>query len=76
LDLIDVDRVLFLTSDAAAAPRVKADKVFSRLAVAKAGHALFLPYEDPPIGAALSFSTVLSLPYAIDQVVSRLAATG
>ncbi len=76
LDLIDVDRVLFLTSDAAAEPRVKADKVFSRLGVAKAGHALFLPYEDPPIGAALSFSTVLSLPYAIDQVVSRLTAIG
>ncbi|MEJ3748218.1 iron-siderophore ABC transporter substrate-binding protein [Actinomycetes bacterium KLBMP 9797] len=73
LDLVDVDLLLFLTSDAGAEPRVKADKVYQNLKVAKEGRAMFLPYEDPPIGGALSFNTVLSIPYAIDQVVPILA---
>ncbi|ROT29793.1 iron-siderophore ABC transporter substrate-binding protein [Micromonospora sp. HM5-17] len=72
LDLIDVDRVFFLTSDASAEPRVRADRVYATLEVAKRNGALFLPYENPPIGAALSFSTVLSIPYALDQILPLL----
>ncbi len=34
---------------------------------------MFLPQEDPLQGA-LSFSTVLSLPYVIDELVPKLAA--
>jgi iron complex transport system substrate-binding protein len=74
LDLVDVDRLVFLTSDAAAEKRIKADKVYSRLAVARENRTLFVPYENPPIGGALSFSTVLSIPYALDQMLPRLTA--
>jgi iron complex transport system substrate-binding protein len=42
--------------------------------VAREGRAIFLPYEDPPVGAALSFNSVLSIPYAIDQVLPLLTA--
>jgi iron complex transport system substrate-binding protein len=73
LDLVDVDRLLFLSSDPTAESRVKADKVYAGLTVAKEGRATFLPYEEPPLGGALSFNTVLSIPYAIDQVVPILA---
>ncbi|AVT28965.1 MULTISPECIES: iron-siderophore ABC transporter substrate-binding protein [unclassified Plantactinospora] len=72
LDLVDVDKLLFLTSDASAEPRVKADKVYATLDVAKQNRAVFLPYENPPIGGALSFSTVLSVPYALDQMLPLL----
>ncbi|WP_173082066.1 iron-siderophore ABC transporter substrate-binding protein [Phytohabitans rumicis] len=73
LDLIDVDRLLFLTSDPGAEKRVTADKVYAGLKVAQEKRAVFLPYEEPPLGGALSFNTVLSIPYAIDQVVPILA---
>jgi len=74
LDLIDVDRVVFLTSDPSAEARVRADRVWATLEVARRNGALFLPYEDPPLGAALSFSTVLSVPYALDQILPLLGA--
>ncbi|WET81155.1 hypothetical protein P3102_08010 [Amycolatopsis sp. QT-25] len=35
---------------------------------------LALPYENPPVGAAISFDTVLSIPCAIDQLMPKLAA--
>jgi iron complex transport system substrate-binding protein len=73
LNLVDVDKLVFLTADATTEPTVKADKVYSTLAVAKQNRAVFLPYEEPPIGGALSFSTVLSIPYALEQLVPLLA---
>jgi iron-siderophore transport system substrate-binding protein len=75
LDLVDVDRLVFLTSDPSAESRVKADRVYQGLKVARDGRALFVPYAQPPVGAAISFNTVLSIPYAIDQLVPLLTAT-
>lgn len=72
LDLIDVDKLVFLTADASTEKTVKADKVYTTLKVAKENRAVFLPYETPPVGAALSFGTVLSIPYALDQMVPLL----
>jgi len=72
LDLIEVDKVVFLTADESTESTVKADKVYATLKVAQENRAVFLPYESPPLGAALSFSTVLSLPYALDQLVPLL----
>lgn len=72
LDFFDVDRLVWLSSDAAAEQRVRADPVYQRLKVAQAKKDLFVSYEDPPIGAAISFSTVLSLPYALDRLVPKL----
>lgn len=72
LDLIDVDKLVFLTADASTETTVKADKVYGTLRVAQQNRAVFLPYENPPIGAALSFGTVLSIPYALDKLVPLL----
>jgi iron complex transport system substrate-binding protein len=74
LDLVDVDRAVFLTNSADEQTRINTDAVFATLAVATEGRTTFLPYQDPPLGAALSFSTVLSLPYALEQIIPKLAA--
>jgi iron complex transport system substrate-binding protein len=71
-DLIDTDLLLFLTADPSAEARVKADPVYKGLKVARENRAMFVPYAEPPIGAALSFNTVLSIPYAIDEFVPLL----
>ncbi|HWS33648.1 MAG TPA: iron-siderophore ABC transporter substrate-binding protein, partial [Actinoplanes sp.] len=73
LSLVDVDKLVFLTADAGTEKTVKADRVYSTLKVARDNRAVFLPYEEPPLGAALSFSTVLSIPYALDQMVPLLS---
>ncbi|MFE3453511.1 iron-siderophore ABC transporter substrate-binding protein [Nonomuraea sp. NPDC059194] len=69
MDLLEVDRLVWLTTGKEPWERIKNDSVYKELKVAKQGRDLFLTYQDPPIGAALSFNTVLSIPYAIDQVV-------
>lgn len=71
-DLIDQDLLLFLTADPSARARVEADPVYQGLAVAREKRAVFVPYAEPPVGAALSFNTVLSIPYAIDEFVPLL----
>ncbi|GGS68221.1 iron siderophore-binding protein [Planobispora rosea] len=68
LNMLEVDRLVWLTTGREPWERIKNDKVYKELKVAKEGRDLFLTYQDPPIGAALSFNTVLSIPYAIDQV--------
>ncbi|MCA2215605.1 iron-siderophore ABC transporter substrate-binding protein [Jidongwangia harbinensis] len=75
LDILDVDQLVVLTGDGTVEPRVRADKAFAALNVAKNNRVVFVPYMEPPIGAALSFVTVLSVPYAIDQLVPMLAKT-
>jgi iron-siderophore transport system substrate-binding protein len=72
LDLLEVDRLVWLTTGKEPWDRIKNDKVYKSLKVAQEGRDLFLTYQDPPIGAALSFYTVLSIPYAIDQLVPQL----
>ncbi|WP_412544036.1 iron-siderophore ABC transporter substrate-binding protein [Longispora sp. K20-0274] len=73
LDLLDVDRLLWVIDDPDAEKRIKEDPVYAKLAVVTAGKAVFVPYTTPPAGAALSFDTVLSIPYAIDQLVPLLS---
>ncbi|MBB2912756.1 iron complex transport system substrate-binding protein [Streptosporangium becharense] len=72
LNILEVDRLVWLTTGKEPWERIKNDKVYKELKVAKEGRDLFLTYQDPPIGAALSFNTVLSIPYAVDQVVPLL----
>ncbi|MEU5878985.1 iron-siderophore ABC transporter substrate-binding protein [Spirillospora sp. NPDC047279] len=69
LNVLEVDRLVWLTTGKEPHGRIKGDKVYKELKVAKEGRDLFLTYQDPPIGAALSFNTVLSIPYAIEQTV-------
>ncbi|WP_436497814.1 iron-siderophore ABC transporter substrate-binding protein [Actinokineospora sp. HUAS TT18] len=72
-DVMDGDRLVWL-GPAEAEQLLKADPLYAKLKVAQEKHDVFLPYENPDIGAALSFNTVLSIPYAIDQVVPKLQA--
>ncbi|TDQ50730.1 iron-siderophore ABC transporter substrate-binding protein [Actinorugispora endophytica] len=72
LDLLDVDRLVWVTSSEESNERIRDEPLYQRLAVAEDGRDLFVPYEDPDIGAAFSFNTVLSIPYAIDQTVPLL----
>ncbi len=72
-DLIDQDLLVVLSYDPAAArTHMEADPIYQGLAVAQEKRAMFVPYEEPDVGAALSFNTVLSIPYAIDQFVPLL----
>jgi iron complex transport system substrate-binding protein len=73
LDVMEADRTVWLgTPDTEKA--MKADPLYKKTKVHQEKRDLFLPYDSPDIGAALSFNTVLSIPYAIDQVVPMLEA--
>ncbi|MGH3466172.1 MAG: iron-siderophore ABC transporter substrate-binding protein [Thermocrispum sp.] len=74
LDVLDVDRLVWVTSGPEHEKRIQAEPLYRKLAVAKEKRDLFVPYEDPDIGAAFSFNTVLSIPYAIDEMGPLLAA--
>jgi iron-siderophore transport system substrate-binding protein len=72
LDVFDVDTLIWLTSAPDAEQRLKTEPLYTRLKVATEGRDLFVPYEQPPVGASISFNTVLSIPYAIDNLVPLL----
>lgn len=73
IDVMEADRTVWLgTPDTEKA--MKADPLYQKTKVNQEKRDLFLPYDSPDIGAALSFNTVLSIPYAIDQVVPMLEA--
>ncbi|MFC8586729.1 iron-siderophore ABC transporter substrate-binding protein [Streptomyces sp. NPDC057217] len=73
LDVMEADRTVWLgTAETEAA--MKGDPLYKKTKVNQEKRDLFLPYDSPDIGAALSFNTVLSIPYAIDQVVPKLEA--
>ncbi|TDC69400.1 iron-siderophore ABC transporter substrate-binding protein [Actinomadura sp. GC306] len=74
LDMVDVDRLIFLTSVPDAEKTVEKDDVYTGLKVAKEDRVVFVPYN--PTGAAVSFNTVLSIPYAIGQMVPLLTKAG
>lgn len=73
LDLIDTDLIVILAYDPNQAKQaLTADPVFQGLTAVKENRVLYVPYSEPAIGAALSFNTVLSIPYAIDKFVPLL----
>ncbi|MCX5388979.1 iron-siderophore ABC transporter substrate-binding protein [Streptomyces sp. NPDC006482] len=74
LDVLDVDRLVWVTSSTEANDRIKAEPLYKKLKVNQEKRDLFVPYQDPDIGAAFSFNTVLSIPYAIDEIEPLLAA--
>ncbi|MBB4904197.1 iron-siderophore ABC transporter substrate-binding protein [Actinophytocola algeriensis] len=72
-DMIDTDLIVVLSFDPNAAKQgLEASPVWQGLQAVKDGRVLFVPYSAPAIGAALSFNTVISIPYAIDQFVPLL----
>lgn len=50
---------------------IEAKPLYPQLEVVKAGHSVFI--DDPLVSAALTWSTVLSIPYALEHVVPQLA---
>jgi iron complex transport system substrate-binding protein len=71
LDLIDTDVLVWVKVLADDYEAVRDDPLYRRLAVAREGRDLFL---DDTLSGALSFGSVLSLPFALDEIVPMLAA--
>jgi len=69
LDLVDVDMLVWLAED----DGFDTDPLYQVLNVVKEGRHVFIPPSDP-FYDALNFSTVLSLPFAIDGLAPRFAA--
>lgn len=74
LQLVDADVLIFQVDSEEQRAALEADPLFRRLDAAASGRVVwFVGYDDPVYGA-LSFSTVLSLPYAVEHLVPQLAA--
>ena len=73
LDLFDRDLLLW---NIGFVPEVEGmladDRLYQRLRVAREGRDLSLT--DPVLSGALTFSTVLSIPYAVEGLVPQIAA--
>jgi iron complex transport system substrate-binding protein len=70
--LLDVDRLAW-TSDPDLMQVLKDDPIYNRLDVVNSGRVGYFDYTAAPFpGAAITFNTVLSIPYALDQVVPEL----
>jgi iron complex transport system substrate-binding protein len=74
LNVLDVDRLVWVTSSTEANDRIKAEPLYKKLKVNQDKRDLFVPYQNPDIGAAFSFNTVLSIPYAIEEIEPLLTA--
>ncbi|WP_318198276.1 iron-siderophore ABC transporter substrate-binding protein [Streptomyces sp. MCL20-2] len=69
IDLIDVDRI-FVVNDKADTEALKKFELFANLPAVKNDKVSYLlDSEGPAVGAAMSQGTLLSLPYAIDELV-------
>ncbi|MFJ4918707.1 iron-siderophore ABC transporter substrate-binding protein [Streptomyces sp. NPDC088725] len=72
VDLVDVDRI-FVIADKADQDALKKFKLFTNLDAVKSGKVSYvLDSEGPAVGAAMSQGTLLSLPYAIDELVKSV----
>jgi len=70
LDLLDTDALLWIVSTEAERQAIENDPLYQQLDVAKQGRAIFL---DQQLSGAASFSSVLSLPYLLEELVPQLA---
>ncbi|MGC9499971.1 iron-siderophore ABC transporter substrate-binding protein [Streptomyces sp. WG7] len=72
VDLVDVDRI-FVINDKADQDALKKFKLFTNLDAVKNGKVSYLlDSEGPAVGAAISQGTMLSMPYAIDELVKSV----
>ncbi|GAA1697483.1 iron-siderophore ABC transporter substrate-binding protein [Streptomyces yatensis] len=72
IDLVDADRV-FVINDRADQQALKKFQLFTNLDAVKKGKVSYLlDSEGPAVGAAISQGTLLSLPYAIDELVKSV----
>jgi iron complex transport system substrate-binding protein len=74
-DLVDQDLAVWFTSTTPELiPELEASPVYQQLDVHTEGRDLFLDADDTVVNGAISWSTVLSLPIAIEELVPRLPA--
>ncbi|MYY05629.1 MULTISPECIES: iron-siderophore ABC transporter substrate-binding protein [unclassified Streptomyces] len=74
MDLVDVDRI-FVINDKADQEALKKSELFSNLKAFKEGRVSYLlDSEGPAVGAAISQGTLLSMPYAVDELVKAADA--
>ncbi|MEU1125231.1 iron-siderophore ABC transporter substrate-binding protein [Streptomyces sp. NPDC005899] len=72
IDLVDVDRI-FVVNDKADQEALKKFELFANLPAARNGKVSYLlDSEGPAVGAAMSQGTLLSLPYAVDELVKSV----
>jgi iron complex transport system substrate-binding protein len=72
--LLDADVLIFQVSTEEARSAIESDPLYQQLSVAQQDRVIFFVGLDDPVYGALSFSTVMSLPFAIDELAPRLAA--
>jgi iron complex transport system substrate-binding protein len=72
-DLLEVDLLVWFTSTTPELiPELEASPGYQRLSVHREGRDIFLGPQDKVLNGAISWSTVLSLPIAIDEMVPRI----
>jgi iron complex transport system substrate-binding protein len=70
LDLVDVDALIVLAEDPTTRKQLLAQPAFTSLQVVRDGRAVMV--DDLDLSMALSASSVLSIPYALDRIVPQL----
>ena len=73
LSLLDVDVLIFQGRSEEGVETFRNDPLFRQLNVARDNRAVYFSSTLDPVYGALSFSTVLSLSYAVDELVPLLA---
>ncbi|CAM5738039.1 putative siderophore-binding lipoprotein YfiY [Streptomyces afghaniensis 772] [Streptomyces afghaniensis] len=73
VDLVNVNRI-FVINDKADTAALKKFKLFANLDAVKKGNVSYLlDSEGPAVGAAISQGTLLSMPYAVNELVKSVA---
>ncbi|MGH8931796.1 MAG: ABC transporter substrate-binding protein [Egibacteraceae bacterium] len=73
VDLFDADVLIWLVENASQSDEIRANPLYAGLDVATQGRDIFVFGETEVLTNAMFFSTVLSLPFAIDGLVPMLA---
>jgi len=74
LNLLDADVLIIQASTDEERTLIEEDALFQQLDAVQEGRTVFFIGLEDPVYASLSFSTVLSLPFALDELPSMLAA--
>jgi len=72
MELLDLDLLVWNVGyDPDLRAEIEAKPLYSQLDVVRRGHSVFI--EDPLVSGALTWGTVLSIPFAVDSLVPQLA---
>ncbi|BBL80959.1 ABC transporter substrate-binding protein [Rubrobacter xylanophilus] len=71
--LVDADVLVCFSASPADEERIRSNRLFRRLDAVREDRVVYLSDNDDPLKGALSFNTVLSHPYLLENFVPRLA---